>query len=412
VSKILLTLPEENQKRLETLKIKLGLSIEISKEISEPIKEMGVQRVVLENERERGILEGVKVSFPNVEIGKKLTVKDFTTYFRNRFNDMRNILQEHSELKNLVSINKISGDRNNVSIIGLVGDKRITKNKNILFEVEDLGGKMKVLINQKNKELVEKAEEISLDSVIGFSGSANKEILFANNVVFPDSMLVERKKSPVEEYVLILGDLHFGSKLFLKENFLKFIDYLNGKVPNTPEVEKIKYLIFAGDVVTGVGNYPDQEMDLIIPDLEEQYLQLADLLKKIRSDIKIIITSGNHDGVRLMEPQPAFDKKYAWPLYELKNVILSGNPSTINLGAKESFSGFNILIYHGYSFPYYVGTISKLILANAMNSPELIMKYLLKQRHLAPSHTSTQYFPSEKDSLIFMKMYPIYQISP
>ena len=42
---------------------------------------------------------------------------------------MKNILQEHSELNRLVSINKISRDRQGISVIGLVSDKRITKNK-------------------------------------------------------------------------------------------------------------------------------------------------------------------------------------------------------------------------------------------------------------------------------------------
>ena len=36
----------------------------------------------------------------------------------------------------------------------------------------------------------------------------------------------------------------------------------------------------------------------------------------------------------------------------------------------------------------------------AASSPELIMKYLLKNRHLAPSQGSTQYFPLEKDPFI------------
>ena len=176
---------------------------------------------------------------------------------------------------------------------------------------------------------------------------------------------------------------------------MKFIDYLNGKLPNTPEVKKIKYLFIVGDLVTGVGNYPNQEQDLEILDIEEQFLGIVELLKKIRKDIKIIISPGNHDGVRLMEPQPLFDEKYAWPLYDLENVILTKNPSTLNIGAGDSFSGFNILCYHGFSYFYYSGSISHLIKQKASNKPELIMKYLLKNRHLAPTHASVQYFPSE-----------------
>ena len=198
--------------------------------------------------------------------------------------------------------------------------------------------------------------------------------------------------------LLFLGDLHFGSKKFMAENFEKFINYLNGKLPNTPEALKIKYLLIAGDLVTGIGNYPNQEKDLAITDLEEQNIKMAEILKKIRKDIKIVICPGNHEGVRLMEPQPLYDEKYAWPIYEIENVILTENPSTINIGAKRNFPGFNILMYHGFSYPFYADTVSRLLKARAMNTPDDIMKYLLKNRHLAPTHNSIQSFPHEKDT--------------
>jgi len=402
VSKVLLSLPEESQKSLEKFRIKLGLSIEISKEI-EISKSSSVSGEDSLNSYDGE--NGVKVLSNTPLQNKKLEVPDFVKYFRNRYLEMRKILQEHSELNNPVSINKLSGNSQGVSIIGIVSNKSVTKNKNILLEVEDLTGKIKVLINQNKPELYKEAEQISLDSVLGFKGSGNKEIFFVNELVFPDSMIFERKSSPVEEYALFIGDLHFGSKRFLKNGFMKFIDYLNGKIPNTPEVPKIKYLFLVGDVVTGVGNYPDQEKDLEIYDLEEQFTKLAELLSRIKSDIKIIISPGNHDGVRLMEPQPFLNERYAWPLFNMKNVILTENPCNLNIGAKEGFSGFDILTYHGFSYFYYANTVPDLISKKAANSPEEMMKYLLKYRHLAPSHGSTQYYPFEEDPLI-MKNVP------
>ena len=114
---------------------------------------------------------------------------------------------------------------------------------------------------------------------------------------------------------------------------------------------KIKYLFIVGDVVEGVGVFPRQDKELIITDLEAQFTRLAELLAKINRNITIIISPGNHDGVRLMEPQPTFDEKYAWPLFNLKNVILVGNPAIINFGVKKNFEGLNILMYHGFSYP-------------------------------------------------------------
>ncbi len=416
VTQFFSTLPTENQKKLEKLKISLGLSIEISKEKVEPLTTLHLlpqnkQEEILhphsqkENEED---FSNVKIVSQIPSFGKKIEVKDFFRYFRQRFIDIRKILQEHSELDNLVSVNKISRSNQRISIIGIVYSKKITKNNNILLEVEDLTGKIKVLVTQNKKEVYQKAEDITLDSIIGFKGSGNNDILFVNEIVFPDAAIPERKKSPVEENILFISDLHIGSKNFMAKNFLKFIDYLNGKVPDTPEVEKIKYLFIVGDLIGGVGVYPNQEKELKIKDLEAQYSRVAELLNKIRKDIKIIILPGNHDCVRLMEPQPVLDEKYAWPLYNLKNVILTGNPSLINVGAKENFPGFNILGYHGFSYHYYANNIPSLISEGASNSPDKIMKYLLKNRHLAPTYTSIQHAPLENDELVIKNVPDIF----
>lgn len=382
---LLSSLPKENQEKLESLKIKLGLSIEISKEV---LVKTSVDAKPLENSTSL-----VKIQSMNYPLGKKFEVKDFVAYFRNRFSETRNVLQDHSALDSLVSINKISGNRQGLSIIGLVCDKAVTKNQNIIFEVEDLTGKIKLLVNKSKEELYKKAQEIPLDAVLGFKCAGNREILFVNDIIFPEAVLLERKRSPVEECVIFISDVHMGSKNFMEEGFLKFIDYLN----NSPEAKKIKYLFIVGDLITGVGNYPNQEKDLVITDLEDQYTYAAELLARIRKDIKIIISPGNHEGVRLMEPQPLFDEKYAWALYDLENVFLMGNPAMVNIGALNGFNGFNVLVYHGFSYPFFADSVSRLKEEKAMNSPEKIMNYLLKFRHLAPTHGSVQYFPSEVD---------------
>ncbi|MEK6906868.1 MAG: metallophosphoesterase [Nanoarchaeota archaeon] len=392
VSKVFLTLPEENQKKLETLKIKLGLSIQISKETEVENTKIPIEIIIPD--------EKVKILSSSPLINKKLEVDDFVKHFRGRFYDMKNFLQERSDLVNLTSINKINDHRKKISIIGIVFDKKTTKNKNIILDVEDVTGKVRVLVSNSRQETYQKAEEVALDSVIGIIGVGNGEVIFANDIIFPDSSLLERKNSPIDESVCFTGDLHFGSKKFLEDDFLSFIDYLNKKTPHTPEVDKIKYLFIGGDVVTGIGNYPNQERDLKITDLEEQFLGVADFFRRVRKDIKIIISPGNHDGVRLMEPQPIFDEKYAWPLYNLKNIILTENPALVNIGSTKNFSGFDILTYHGFSLPFFASSISKLIAEKAANSPEKIMSYLLKNRHLAPTHASTQYFPHEKDTHI------------
>jgi DNA polymerase II small subunit len=343
VGEFFLTLPEENQKKLEKLKIKLGLHIEISKEISRPEQQLKIPEDVA----------GVKVLSKAPSFKKKAVVEDLVKNFRDRFCELKYILQDHSELESPISINKLTMKRQGISIIGIVSDKRITRNGNMLLEVEDLP-----------------------DAVFGFKGFGDKEILFVNDIIFPDSMLPERKKSPVEEYALFISDLQYGSKLFMENSFLKFINYLNGKMPNTPEIDKIKYLFIVGDLVSGVGVYQNQIKDLEITDIEEQYQGVA-------------------------------EEKYAWSLYDMKNIILTGNPAYINIGEKKNFSGFDILTYHGYSFPYYANTIPRLM-KKALNAPEKIMEFLLKNRHLAPSYSSVHYLPAEEDELIIKKIPDIF----
>ena len=80
-----------------------------------------------------------------------------------------------------------------------------------------------------------------------------------------------------------------------------------------------------------------------------------------------------------------------------------GNPASVNIGATTDFSGFDIMIYHGFSYPYYANTVPSLIKVG-LNSPEKIMAYLMKNRHLAPSHGSIQYFPSEHDYHVIKKV--------
>ncbi|MFA5953688.1 MAG: metallophosphoesterase [Candidatus Pacearchaeota archaeon] len=388
-----------NKEILKELTIKFGLNLEISAKIHS-------QKELINNlEKEQS---KVKILNSYSSISKDFGVKDFINYFRNRFNEMKNYFSNNVKFENLISINRLSKEKQNVSLIGMVLDKSLTKNKNFILEIEDLTGRIKLLISKEKSNLIELVENISLDSVLCFKCSGNKEVLFVNEIIYPDSDLPIRKKSPVEEYALFISDLHFGSKKFFKEEFFKFIDYLNGKDGNLEEVNKIKYLFIVGDVVTGVGNYPDQEKDLEFTDLEKQFQGLADALKLIRKDIQIIISPGNHDGVRLMEPQPIFDEKYAWPLYNINNIFLVSNPSLINISERKGFEGFNILVYHGFSFNYFARAIPKLISADAMNHPEKIMEYLLMNRHLAPTHGSVQYVPSEKDFHIIKKIPDIF----
>ena len=66
----------------------------------------------------------------------------------------------------------------------------------------------------------------------------------------------EFKKAEDEAYVVFTADLHVGSDVFYKDDFLKFVDWINGNTGSVKQKEiakKVKYLFIVGDLVDGVG---------------------------------------------------------------------------------------------------------------------------------------------------------------
>ena len=340
---------------------------------------------------------------------KKKEIKHFISYFNVRFDSIEKLLKNRQELQNLTSINKIINkkDRETVSIIAMVSEKQITKNKSILLTLEDKTGTIKALIN-KNQKVYDEAKDIVLDDMIGFTGTNNNDIIFVNNIVFPEVPLKEFKKSSDESYVIFLSDLHVGSKYFLSENFNKFLKWINQEIGTEKQKEiakKVEYIFIIGDLVDGVGIYPEQDSELEIKDIYQQYNECAKFLKKIPERIPLIICPGNHDANRISEPQIALYKDFSKPLYELNNVIMVSNPAYINIHSSENFPGFDVLIYHGYSFDYYVANVDSIRAKGGYDRADLIMKFLLKRRHLAPTYASTLYIPdNEKDPLVIDKI--------
>jgi len=390
----------------EKLKINLGVSVEIFREIAKKQEESPVKP---ENAgiKQRG---NVKVLYSSSNPTRKLLVDDFVKYFRNRFSAIKGMLQQRSELEGLVSINKLGNNnqRQGVSVIGLVFSKRITKNKNILLELEDLTGKISVLVNQNKPELYEKARDVVVDSVIGVKGAGNREFIFANDLFYPEAILPERTTYSQDESVAFTSDAHVGSKMFLEKNFLRFINWLNGNLGDEKqrkEALKIKYLFLTGDNVDGVGVYPGQENLLKIVDIKKQYEKLAEHLSMIRKDVTIIICPGQHDAVRVAEPQPMIDKEFGYALHELDNVLLVSNPAFVEI-TPDGKDGVKILMYHGASMSLVINEVESLRAGKAHDSPAKVVRYLLKTRHLAPIHSSVTYIPNEKDDELVIREVP------
>lgn len=347
---------------------------------------------------------------------KERTFQDFVDYYNKRFSFLKSLIMKRQQFRDATSINKILSIRNKqkVTTIGMVYEKTITRNNNIILRIEDNTGYIKVLINKNKNGLYKKAKNINFDEVIGVSGVYDN-ILFVDEIYFPDVSLVsEYKKSPEEEYVLFIGDTHFGSKYFLKKEWESFIEWINGKKGDEKQkeiIKKIKYLFFAGDLVDGVGNYPNHEKDLDIKDIKKQYSVFSEYLKQIPSHISIIVSPGNHDAGRLAEPQPPIYKDFAESLYELDNVFLVSNPAVLNIGATDKFPGFNVLLYHGTSLIYYSDMLEEVRKEGSFRAVDKVMKYLLERRHLAPSHNSSLYVPDPDEDPLLIKTIPDFFIT-
>ncbi|HLC65051.1 MAG TPA: DNA-directed DNA polymerase II small subunit [Candidatus Nanoarchaeia archaeon] len=345
------------------------------------------------------------------EPGKR-EVEHFVDYFGARYKSMERLLKQRQELSNLISIGraKKKREKETLSIIGMVSEKEFTKTKNLMLTLEDPTGSIKVLVSKNKPELYTTAKDVVLDEVIGVVGANGENIIFANEVLWPDIPLTkELKKSQKEGYALFLSDLHVGSKNFLEKDFLKFVKWLNQETGNEHQKEiasKIGYIFIVGDLVDGCGIYPGQENDLELKNISDQYQKVAELLAEIPKSIKLIICPGNHDAVRMSEPQPVFYKDFASGLHKMQNVVLVSNPSTINIHADETFPGFEVLMYHGYSFDYYIANVDTIRNNGGYERADLVMKFLLQRRHLAPTHTSTLYLPNPKRDPLVIERIP------
>ncbi len=370
-------------------------------------QDKGYKRFINQVLEDDSIKSSVQVLFSYDKPSKKREVQNFVSYFNHRYNALKSILQNRQELQNAVSIKRIISKtvKEEISLIGIVLDKSVTKNMNIMLTLEDPTGTIRAIVSKNKQDLYNLAKDVMLDEVIGIVGVTGDKIIFANNILLPDvPTSKELKKSPEEGYALFIGDHHFGSKAFLHENFDKFIKWINGELGNEDQrkiSKKIKYMFIVGDLVDGVGIYPNHHKDLEIQDIYEQYTFLADVLKKIPPHIKIIICPGNHDAMRIAEPQPPLYEDFAGAVYKLPNVISVSNPALVNIDKTHDFPGFDILLYHGYSFNFYAFEVESIRASGAQKRADLIMKYMLQRRHLAPTHASTLYVPDpDQDPLV------------
>ncbi len=326
-------------------------------------------------------------------------LENMIAYFKNRYEKLENILSKRPELRNYTKIADIDDSQDSLSLILMVREIRSSKNGHKIVEFEDDTGSISILFSHNNEELFAEAEKLVRDEVIGViaNKSDDKGFAFGQQIINPGVLRVPDKK--MDFGVVFLSDVHIGSLTFLEDAFLRFIDWINcdyGTEEQRRVAEDIKYLIIGGDIVDGIGVYPNQDKELAIKDITQQYNEAARFLGNIRSDIKIIIAPGNHDASRVAEPQPAVPEEYAKALYELDNVEFISNPGMVSL------DGIKVLIYHGRSFDDLVMAVKEF----TYEKSDLLMEELLQKRHLAPIYGERTPLASELEDYLVIDDVP------
>ncbi len=364
----------------------------IKRDIAEKIE---IIRASMYYEAKNYSVEINKIWNLNTDYESKITVQNFIEYFNDRYRKLRSLLLQRNGVRNVVSIENLK--RNNmrdreVTVIAIVREKLLSRSGFLRFIIEDETDRILAI---PREEIKKEAENIVNDDVLAFKGKVNSKGNFIiSNILYPDIPMPSSDniaKLDVPLTAAFISDLHFGSKLFIKDIMNKFFKWLKS---GDELASRLKFLFIAGDNVDGIGIYPEQINELEITNIYDQYKAFEDFLLKIPEHIQVIVIPGNHDAVRLAEPQPPLTEKLIPEAAKMKNIHLETNPCLI--GLKDDEKEVKVLLYHGYSFNAMIDAITE-IRKVARDKPTVVIRELLKRRHLAPIYGSTLIAPKKID---------------
>jgi DNA polymerase II small subunit len=315
----------------------------------------------------------------------------YSTLFSSRFRSLAKFLKGRPELPNQRPIDAIRPADGTVSVIGLVREVRTTpKRHHLILTLDDETASVEVLVPKDSA-----ASRLTFlpDEVVGVRLQYGRD---AGRL--PRVVVVERPEIPVARpqgrsprpsRAVFLSDLHIGSRSFLGDSWGHLVDFLRGRGPYDHLASQVDYVVVAGDLVDGIGVYPQQERDLAIADVVEQYAELGRRLRELPERLTIVVVPGNHDAVCTAEPQPALPEALVASLP--KNVRSLANPSTFAL------HGVVVEAYHGRSFDDLIPALPGASYAR----PTDVMRRMLQMRHLAPIYGDrTPLAPVPRDGLV------------
>lgn len=342
---------------------------------------------------------------PSSKLSSSGTIENYLEHFRDRFKRMEKLLRQRIDVKSAASVmDALKAPANTkLKIIGMITEKRESKQK-ILLTIEDLHANTRVLVPQNApQKLLKKARLLLLDQVVCLSVvKTRSNLLIAEDIILPDIAPKPQHKAPIPVYAVLTSDMHVGSTKFQREAFNRFVLWLNGKYGNEKMREiagHVKYVLIAGDIVDGIGIYPNQIKELAVKEVYEQYRLAANFIEQIPDYIEVVIIPGNHDASRKALPQLAISNEFLKPLQESRKVHSLGNPCLLSLHNVE------VLLYHGRSLDDVISTLPGM----NYNHPEKAMTLLLQSRHLAPVYGGkTLLSPENRDFLVIERVPDIF----
>ena len=377
---------------------------ELEHVIKQVVKEKAKQKLFLINQDDLEVFLGLKdgeelenelriLNDPSPKVTSAEGVEGYNALFKSRFSKLKKIISNRPEAKMLKSISAALSEKSkdDMYICGLLSERRVERNITKLT-VDDPTGSIETIVF--DKDLQKTAASLLTDQFVMEKISCGKNGgFFVKDVIVPDVPEHAPNRSKTEAYAAFLSDLHIGSMYFMEKELNDFILWLSSP---DPVARKIRFVLICGDVVDGVGIYPNQDKELDFVDIEGQLEKTMSLLSKIPKHIKVIITPGNHDPGRRALPQPAIPEFYNSSLWNQKNITMLGNPAMVSL------NGVNVLMFHGQSIDDVVRTTPGL----NYDKPAQVMRHLLQARHLSPIYGSQTPLAPETDDMMVIDEVP------
>ncbi len=334
---------------------------------------------------------------PTGKLSSNGTIEEFLQYFQDRFKRIERLLRQRIDVKAATPIIEAlkSPPKTKMKIICMISEKREAKQQTILT-VEDLQASATILIpHNAPEELHRKAQMLIPDQVVCFAVAKTRSRLFlAEDIILPEVAQKTQHRAAEPVYAVLTSDTHAGSTKFNREAFHRFTQWLNGKYGNARMQEiagHVKYVLIAGDLVDGVGVYPNQIKELLIKDVHKQYRFASKLIEQIPDYVEVIISPGNHDAPRKALPQPAIAEDFLKTLQATRKIHSLGDPCSVSL------HGVEVLMYHGRSLDDVIAAVPGI----SHEHPEKAMRLLLQNRHLAPLYGGkTMLSPENRDFLV------------